>query len=101
MSQLPDGGPLPELQVSVLDDETLEKLFTDLAACAEIFEVQTKGELHEYSKKAAPSLEEARKLLVEGAVRAIQIRYRFQDADWFDTLMHDPSGVRLCRMRQG
>jgi hypothetical protein len=45
------------------------------------------------------SLEQARQLLLEGRARGIQIRYHYDGADWWDTLMRTPQGIRLVRIR--
>ena len=47
----------------------------------------------------ALTLADARRLLEERAVRGLQIRYRYDGADWWDTLMVLPEGWRLVRIR--
>jgi hypothetical protein len=96
------GQPtLPELHDALLDAATVEQLFQDLAACARISEILPKFSRREMVREAGTplSLEEARELLMSGRVRGLQIRYRYQDADWWDTLMRQPEGVRIVRIR--
>lgn len=89
---------LPDLHQADLDDATVAALFRDLAACTNILEVQVKGGATARSA-AKPDLDTARDLLMGGHVRAIQVRYAYQDAQWLDTLMRTPSGVRVVRMQ--
>jgi hypothetical protein len=97
-----DSPPnLPPLQQSLLDEETLAALFVDLRQCASIIEVIIKQGPRDMALEARPSLDEAETLLRQGKVRGVQVRYRFEQAEWCDTLIATPSGVRLTRIRQG
>jgi hypothetical protein len=86
--------PLARLTTADLDSEVLSALFSDLATLVEIDEVLIKGDATAYAGVAG--LAEAQRALAAGA-RGIQIRYRWAGADWLDTLMRGPSGVRLVR----
>jgi hypothetical protein len=44
-------------------------------------------------------LADARELIATRAVRGLQLRYRYQDADWWDTLMLVGDHFRLIRIR--
>jgi hypothetical protein len=90
--------PLPELHEGDLDRAGVETLFADLAACAEVQHVRTRGAPG--SGDAEPSLDEARDRLLAGTVKAVQIVYRFEGEGWCDTLMATPGGVRVVRVRQ-
>jgi hypothetical protein len=92
-------GPLPELNQALLDDATLERLFHDLAACTEIVEIIPKFAQRRMVEPGTVSLDDARCLLRDGSVRGVQVRYRYQGADWWDTLMVTDAGVRLVRIR--
>lgn len=94
-----DGGPLPELNEAMLDSETLGRLFRDLSQCAEVVEVIPKFADRRMVEERRLTLEDARLLLESRAVRGVQVRYRYQGADWWDTLMVTGSGVRLVRIR--
>lgn len=93
------GLELPELNVGTLDGETLERLLQDLAACAEVLEVQVKGSAEAHAQGGGLGLIEAGRLLIEGRARGVQVRYLFEEALWCDTLIAGPAGVRLVRMR--
>ena len=55
---------LPDLQQSVLDAETLEQLFSDLATCTEIIEIIPKAVAEGYvPEHTSMTLDEARALL--------------------------------------
>lgn len=95
-----EDGPLPELNQEVLDSETLGRLFLDLDQCTEILEVIPKYvDRHIVCGEGRLTLDEARALLDSGTVRGVQVRYRYQGADWWDTLMVTGAGVRLVRIR--
>lgn len=107
VSQTPDMPQPAELHEALLDADTLSRLFEDIALLAELHEVTVKGARFQHSSQNAPQinndgpmqLEEARSLLTSGAVRAVQVRYRFDSAEWWDTLLNVPGGVRLVRIR--
>lgn len=101
----PDQGAqpeLPELQQSVLDTETLAQLFSDLASLTEVLEVIPKALSQGYvAEQSELGLEEGRQMLLAGAVRGLQIRYRYQGCQWWDTLLPDPQsgGFRIVRIQ--
>lgn len=95
-----DIPTLAELSGGLLEAPLLERLFADLAAEAEILAILCKGGARDRGTGVAPNLAEARALLTAGTVRGVQIRYRWQQAEWWDTLMCTPEGIRLVRMRQ-
>ena len=86
--------PLARLTTAVLDAETVEALFLDLATQVEVDSVLIKGQAGTYAGLAG--LDAARQALAAGA-RGIQIRYRWAGAGWLDTLLSTPAGVRLVR----
>lgn len=89
----------PELQQGVLDEETVERYFEDLSA-AEVFDVLVKGAPEKYASEGQFTLETGRALFEQRAVRGLQIRYRWEGAEWWDTLLHTRGAVRLIRVRQ-
>ncbi len=94
-----DAAPkLPALQQTVLDVPTLAALFRDLAHCTQILAVLPKGAPQAYAAEKAISLDAAREGLASGAFRGVQIRYRYENQDWCDTLLATASGVRLVRI---
>jgi len=102
MSDSSDELVLPELQQSSLDPDTLAQLFIDLATCTEIIEVIPKAAAEGYVPEASTlGLEDARQLLLSGQIRGLQIRYRYQGCQWWDTLLPDPAtgGFRIVRIQ--
>ena len=105
MSEEPEASEkleLPDLQQSTLDPETLAQLFTDLATCTEILEVIPKAMAQGYVPESSEiGLEEGQKMLLSGNVRGLQIRYRYQGSQWWDTLLPDVqhSGFRIVRIQ--
>ena len=93
---------LPDLQQSSLDPETLAQLFTDLATCTEILEVIPKAMAQGYVPESSViGLDEGREMLLSGNVRGLQIRYRYQGCQWWDTLLPDAQngGFRIVRIQ--
>jgi hypothetical protein len=91
-----DDLVLAELQDAVVDDDTLRRLFGDLAALAEILDLRIKGGATDHAT-GGTSLETARAALASGA--AVQIVYRYQGARWIDTLIPGARGTRIVRSR--
>lgn len=96
-----DAPPqLPALHTTVLDAAQVEQLLRDIEACTELVEI-----LPKYSAQgcvpnvAGVSLAEARTLLATRAVRGLQLRYRYEGADWWDTLLAAGEGWRVVRIR--
>lgn len=101
-SETPDTPELPDLQQSVLDPETLAQLFVDLGSFTEIVEVIPKAMAEGYVPESSTiTLEEGREMLLSGAVRGLQIRYRYQGSQWWDTLLPDANsgGFRIVRIQ--
>lgn len=90
---------LPELQEADLDAETVEAYFRDLSECAEIIAVVPKMGPG-YVSPSTVGLEDGYGLLRSGQVLGLQIRYRFDGAEWWDTLMVRNGVVRLVRIEQ-
>lgn len=88
---------LPDLQDQVLDEPTVAALFGDLEL-VEMLEVRVKAAPG--ARAVAGTLEDARRAWEEGALRGLQVRYRWEGAVWFDTLLRTPGGTRLVRMRE-
>lgn len=92
--------PLPDLQQSVLDSKTVAQLFSDIAEFGTDFEIIPKFTAEGYiDHRTQLTLDDGRTLLLAGKLRALQIRYRYQGADWWDTLMTTPQGIRLVRIQ--
>lgn len=98
----PEGAPptLPELNDTLLDAAEVEQLLRDIELCAEVTGVIPKFAARDrIPDTAGITLAQARQLLTRRAVRALQLRYRYEDADWWDTLMLLGDQFRLVRIR--
>lgn len=82
-----------------LSREELHALVADLEEHATVLDVLTKGGPLAHADPTPIALREAVLRLVRGEVRGVQIRYRFDGAEWRDTLMSTPAGVHDVRMR--
>lgn len=92
-------NPLPELHQTVLTADQLNALFSDLQACTEILLVMPKAAPGYVGVKEV-SLEEGKQLLVNGDLRGLQIRYRYQNEEWWDTLIHRDGQIHITRIQQ-
>lgn len=90
---------LPELYQADLDREAVAALFADLEVGAEIDHVQVKATTGPPPHDRPASLQEAHQLLSQGAAKAVQVRYRFEQQSWCDTLMVMADAVRLVRTK--
>jgi len=91
---------LPELNTTELDAAQVEQLLRDIEVCTEITEIIPKyaarGQVPDTAKV---TLDQARELLAARTVRGLQLRYRYENADWWDTLMLVGDKCRLVRIR--
>ena len=95
-----DGlNDLPQLQQVALDAGLLDALIVDLSALTELLAVIPKATAGYVVPKTVP-LEEGVQLLRNGNLRGLQIRYRYQGDEWWDTLMQTPGGIQLTRIKQ-
>ncbi|MCA9494419.1 MAG: hypothetical protein KC621_31045 [Myxococcales bacterium] len=92
------SAELPELQEGLLDDATLRTLLADLRDHATVLDVLVKGGPSELATLGENDPTRVPELL-RGGVRGVQVRYAFDGAEWRDTLMPAPGGVRLVRMK--
>jgi hypothetical protein len=95
------GTPkLPELHNAILDAAQLEQLLVDIETCAELTEILPKyAEQQRVGDASHVTLAQARELLGTRAVRALQLRYRYENADWWDTVMIAGDRFRVVRIR--
>jgi hypothetical protein len=100
VSSVETPPPLPALHTTVLDAAQVEQLLSDIEACAELVEILPKYAAQGHvPDRAGVTLAEARTLLASRAVRGLQLRYRYDDADWWDTLMLAGDRYRVVRIR--
>lgn len=93
-------GPMPQLLGGELDATNLRQLFDDLASCAKIDRVQVRSHEGGRPDDRLTTLLEARDLIEGGSASMVQIRYRYQDEAWCDTLLVRDGRVRLVRVQQ-
>ncbi|AWV89974.1 hypothetical protein [Bradymonas sediminis] len=95
-----DANPpeLPEINQGLLDAATLAQYYQDLEL-TRVFGVMVKGGPERYANEQSVPLETARQLLADGLCHGIQIRYIWQDEEWWDTLVGTGDGVRLVRIK--
>jgi ferredoxin-type protein NapG len=89
---------LPELHEGDLDGAGLRALFRDLSAAAQITQVRCKQAPGQRAEPAARTAEEALALILAGHVRGVQVRYRYEEQDWCDTVLAKGDGYRVVRV---
>jgi hypothetical protein len=90
------------LHEALLDDEALAQLIGDVTSGATLLGVTTKGGARVMAVDAAgdprAQLRAAHAALRAGAIAGVQLRYRHDGREWWDTLMLVVGGVRLIRI---
>lgn len=92
--------PLPELHGGMMNREELQTMFADYRGCVEITEIIPKFAAQEHVPEVSSwTLDHAEEWLLGRKVRAVQVRYRYDGGEWWDTIMILPEGYRLVRIR--
>lgn len=99
MHDFTESAEPPEVLEAQWDLEQVERLFDDLHQGAEIQHVQVRTTSDRGAQDRVATLGEAQGLLQGGQAKAIQVRYRFDNQNWCDTLMIEPAAVRVIRTR--
>lgn len=96
-----DTIPLPDLQQEELDEATVRQLFDDISTHAELIDIIPKQSAQGYvAENASLTLTGALDLLLHQSVRALQLRYAYQQAIWWDTLTPIAGGrFRIIRIQ--
>jgi hypothetical protein len=83
-----------------LDEATVRQLFFDIGAAGELVDIVWKSPGARRAEVGATSLSLAatQQALAAGEVAAVQLRYRFNGEEWWDTLVRTAAGVRLIRI---
>jgi hypothetical protein len=81
-----------------LDGALFEDYLADLEELADVERVLVKDGPESHADGAPLDLDQARMLLLTGAVRGVQIRYRHQRVAWIDTLVRTGASIRLLRV---
>lgn len=92
-----DLSELPPMHEALLTTDQVADLFADLAACATDVRLQTRRRAPDGDLPS--TLQHARERLLSGELPRLQIRYRWQESHWIDTLEHRSDGIRLVRIR--
>ena len=94
-----DLSELPPMREALLSDEQLGVLFADIASQAtDIQLIQRRSHSATTANDGRERLELANKAILDGSVEKIQIRYRWQDGLWIDTLEKTDDRYRLVRI---
>ena len=90
-----ENEPLPELLQAEWSKDQVMNLFADLAAGANVQQVQ----LRTSSSDQAVSLADAEASFVADQARAIQVRYLFEGELWSDTIIPGDPTTKIIRNR--
>ena len=91
----PDVLPLYQAE---LDVDTLDALFRDLAGVPHV-KVVVRDAVHTYVREATSQLDLVGARARLDAGKAVQLRYVYEGAEWWDTLTPHDGIVRLVRVR--
>jgi hypothetical protein len=88
----------PDVGKSTLTESKLETYFEEVGSLGDITEIRLKGAPRDYATEEAESLQEAKKLLQQGAIRGMQLRYVWRDEPWWDTVLVGDGVYQLVRI---
>lgn len=88
-----------ELFQSSLDATQLEALQADLRELTEVLATIPKRGGVQMVKIEDMPLDQGFLQLTSGAIHGLQIRYRHEGTEWWDTLLRSAEGVRLVRRK--
>ena len=92
--------PLPPVHVADIDEAKLRELVFDVESLGEDLEIVIKRSSEGHVDRGpCTSLSDAMAQLFTGTALGVQLRYRFQGSDWWDTLMRTADGFRLVRIQ--
>lgn len=89
---------LPPICDVLVDAATIDQLFFDIAAAAELIGVTRKARGAQRADDDALDLAAAHAALRAGTVGAVQLRYRHAGEEWCDTVISIADGFRLIRI---
>jgi hypothetical protein len=95
-----DGPQVPLLTEGVIAAARLRRLVLDVENAAQLTGVREKGPPDAQADADEVPLTDAIERMLVGAVRAVQMRYRYDGQDWTDTGMTVKAGYRVVRCRQ-
>ena len=92
-----DDVELAEIYDQEIDEQRLAQILFDIDAAAELLDVNIKAGSRTHASVGKPDLSAAKAALDAGAL-GIQLRYRFEGKEWWDTIMRSASGrLRIVR----
>lgn len=98
-----DLSQLPPMREATLTAEQVTQLFADIEALAsDILLMQRSSRSQRATASRATTVEQlhsAKDAILSGTIPRLQIRYRWDDADWIDTLQSDGEEFRLVRIQ--
>jgi len=95
-----DTPLLAALHEGIIDRKRLQAVLEDISAHTEILVVLTKGSTTSRSGESSWTLDQAEAALVAAEVRGIQVRYQWQNQEWWDTIIRHGEHFRLVRVQQ-
>lgn len=97
-----DLSKLPPLREAVLSKDQVGQLFDDIEIYASHILLMQRSPRAQRATATRTTtneqLQTARDSLLSGGIYRVQIRYRWQDSDWIDTLESRAEGFRLVRI---
>jgi hypothetical protein len=94
-----DGPAVPIVVEGLLDATAVRQLFADLATHATLLSIRQKTNAESLSGTEERKADETIEGLLNGSMRAVQLRYRYEGAEWTDTLLRVAGGIRAVRCR--
>lgn len=94
---------LPPMRESQLTKEQVQQLFSDIDLLAsDVLLMQRLPNAQRTSANAVASADQLKTTmisLVAGTIARVQIRYRWEESNWIDTLERSDNGFRLVRIQ--
>ena len=94
-----DLSELPPMREAILARQEVEDLFLDIEQLATDIQLMQRSSSTNTDRGQKlddrEKLVDARKALMDGTVSRVQIRYRWQDSLWIDTLKQTPDGFHI------
>jgi hypothetical protein len=95
--QFTDGPQVPLMTKGLINAETLHQLAEDLEVAAEVLSIREKASAATHSAPDEASLAACIDHLLNGVIRAAQIRYRYAGNEWTDTITATNDGFQVVR----
>ena len=93
---------LPPMREATLDANQVQALFSDIAQLGSEIMLMQRSDNARRASASQPNCTEkvelAKTALLSGTVNRVQIRYRWKDSLWIDTLSCQPDGYHIVRI---